>query len=474
MTGEARADVGIVTVIPAELRAALAALKMNPEARTMRSGTNYWRGLVYCSRAKRECDVVVVCIGNAGNYDCATVTSELISEVQPRLLILMGIAAGMRQVSRIGEVILCDQVFAYEGAAVTEDGAQPRPQVSRSTHCVSQDIALYLGQLDPSRIKDSEDVAFLEEYLSADTEGLYARAITVKQATVASGEKLLRDPALLRRLRESQHGKIEAGEMEAAGLAHACHRHSSGWLVVRGISDFGDSFKDDRFHALACSRAAIIVADFLAYGFEPRPDVTDFAVQSEWLNGQHETTIGRLQQRVHELEALHTREGAPVAPDEVRLLVATAAYGQPPPEPVSGTSLSVDACESPQPPEIERLTGEIDRSVAGPQGSDASSADSHLVSSGIPQPEARALVEGRAKSLQRDIENALAVWEWRTAERLSGELDVLLSDMASHLPKGFLVELYELLARAAVSGPAPPDPAAVARAKFFIKRSRNV
>lgn len=75
-----------------------------------------------------------------------------------------------------------------------------------------------------------------------------ASTITTRLGTIASGEKLLRDPAKLVAVRE-QHGKTEVGEMEAAGLVDACRRGSVPWLVIRGISDFGDELKDDRFHA---------------------------------------------------------------------------------------------------------------------------------------------------------------------------------------------------------------------------------
>jgi hypothetical protein len=94
-----------------------------------------------------------------------------------------------------------------------------------------------------------------------------ASAITARQGTIASGEKLLRDPAKLLAVRK-QHGKIEAGEMEAAGIVDACRREPTPWLVIRGISDFGDEFKDDRFHGFAAAAAAAVLHDFLAYGLD--------------------------------------------------------------------------------------------------------------------------------------------------------------------------------------------------------------
>jgi len=81
-----------------------------------------------------------------------------------------------------------------------------------------------------------------------------ASAVSVALGTIASGEKLLRDRAKLGTLRTEMHGKVEAGEMEAAGLVEGCRRSKVAWRVIRGISDFGDELKDDRFHALRRGR----------------------------------------------------------------------------------------------------------------------------------------------------------------------------------------------------------------------------
>jgi nucleoside phosphorylase len=72
--------------------------------------------------------------------------------------------------------------------------------------------------------------------------GPVAKGVLPKTATVASGEKLLRDPDKFLGMREI-HGKVEVAEMEGAGLFAACANFGKPVLMVRGISDFGDSKK---------------------------------------------------------------------------------------------------------------------------------------------------------------------------------------------------------------------------------------
>src|SRR5678815_5487340 len=53
------------------------------------------------------------------------------------------------------------------------------------------------------------------------------------------------------------------------------------WLIIRGISDFGDGLKDDRFHAFASCAAAAVLYDFIAHGLHldtsPLPAVSSEA-----------------------------------------------------------------------------------------------------------------------------------------------------------------------------------------------------
>ena len=98
----------------------------------------------------------------------------------------------------------------------------------------------------------------------ADT-GPVAVDVMPRPATIASGELLLRDPDKFRALRDL-HGKVEVGEMEGAGVFAACAQQDVPVLVVRGISDFGDTQKDNRFHDIAAKAAAVVTADYVAYG----------------------------------------------------------------------------------------------------------------------------------------------------------------------------------------------------------------
>ncbi|HVG62431.1 MAG TPA: tetratricopeptide repeat protein [Hyalangium sp.] len=276
LSSSSQADIAILTVVPAELIAARDALGIPESARFKdEAGTVCYRGKVRSALTRRDYDVVLTCIGRAGNALSAAAVQDGIARYSPQAVLLVGIAAGVRDKVRIGDVVLSERVVAYEPAAVTreqEGGSrlEPRPEIRTPPHRMQQDIVHY--RPDEARLRARfERLGGTFPSHATGEEALYqahvATRLTAKVATVASGEKLLRDPDKLLEIR-SLHGKTEVGEMEAAGLVEACERSQVPWLVVRGISDFGDEFKDDRFHEFASRAAAAVMADFLEHGLE--------------------------------------------------------------------------------------------------------------------------------------------------------------------------------------------------------------
>jgi nucleoside phosphorylase len=297
-------DVVILTVIPAELEAARRVLRIDDGSREKApDGTVYFRGAVCSELANRDYAIALTCIGGAGNPGAAAATASAIAKYHPRAVLLMGIAAGIRDKVRIGEVVLSDRVVAYEPAALirTARGTkeQPRPEIDRAPHTMIQDVVTY--RAEPPRLRE----AFVRAGGAVPTapagrenefRAHVASVITARQGTIASGEKLLRDPAKLLAVREL-HGKTEAGEMEASGVADGCRRGGVPWLVIRGISDFGDELKDDRFHAFASCAAAAVLHDFVAHGLDlgsaEASDAQHPAHAAPWVGSRNPFVFGR-------------------------------------------------------------------------------------------------------------------------------------------------------------------------------------
>lgn len=270
-----KAEIAILTVIPTELHAARKAININLRQRVkMPDGTVYYHGAIPTKLLNSSYRIVLTCIGGAGNSGAAATTMAVINHYKPHVVFLVGIAAGIRGKVRIGQVVFSDRVVAYEPAVLVADDAghrvESRPEIERVAHSILQDLVTYVPE--PKRInKVFRRIGGIFPSPSPGQECEFkdhvVDSIEATTATIASGDKLLRDPEKFLEIRKI-HGKIEVGEMEASGVVEACRHGRVPWLIVRGISDFGDQFKNDLFHRFAASTAASVLSDFLSNGLD--------------------------------------------------------------------------------------------------------------------------------------------------------------------------------------------------------------
>lgn len=261
-------DVLVLTALPVELSAARQALNISEDTQPFITsiGLHVWKTVIIRNNGVRA-NCAIASFAGPGNVDASSITSTLLSELQPKNVIMLGIAAGMREKCALGEVVLSERVVAYEGAALVEGGVTEHR--SRSTELdlkVRQDVNTYLSNKSSVENRLIQSYEALEIKFPENIEiGPVAKSVMPKTAIIGSGEKLLRDPEKFRALKEL-NGKIEVAEMEGAGVFAACANHKKPVLMIRGISDFGDSTKDNRFHDLAAKAAAAVTADYIAYG----------------------------------------------------------------------------------------------------------------------------------------------------------------------------------------------------------------
>jgi nucleoside phosphorylase len=268
-----RVDVAIITVLPIELHAVLASLKVDPKIRLRQNdGGIFYEATIYSRLLNKELALIITCIGSAGQAMASSRTTSVIEQFDPAILILVGIAAGMRDKLRIGDVIVPKTVVDLSSIVAKPEGTVFRARISEQPFPIQQMIpgftlenAAFHGRCqelfgDPIKAPPGEEV-------------IYEKHVTFKPRVaddaLASADTLLKVKTAFPDM-QRQHEKIRAAEMEAGGFLIACssRAHPSSWLVVRGISDFGDELKDDYFHKLAACAAAAWLTFFLEDGFD--------------------------------------------------------------------------------------------------------------------------------------------------------------------------------------------------------------
>jgi adenosylhomocysteine nucleosidase len=189
-----------------------------------------------------------------GNVPAALATLDAIDSVRPRCAVLVGIAAGLEDEIKLGDVVVADVVVGYEATKLTVgreafQGAMPEAQ----PELVAQ-IKGWAGAADWTRDWTRE-----RDELDLGLQRHSRESVRIAFGAVASGEKVIGDGEFARQLKGFQR-KVIAIEMEAHGFSSACIRRQTPFLVVKSITDYADESKDDTFREFACRAAADIVA----------------------------------------------------------------------------------------------------------------------------------------------------------------------------------------------------------------------
>ena len=162
----------------------------------------------------KNCSICILkCQQRSGGVGGSTLTLfEAIRDFNPNYVIMSGIAFGSDPTRQsIGDVIISSQVWEYDIEKISEDVSIPRGS------------------------KYSASAYLLQMFDIAKTK--YPK-ISYQSGLVASGGKLS-DRKIFIDYLKSHEPEIIGGEMEAAGVAAACDRARTDWIIVKGICDWG-------------------------------------------------------------------------------------------------------------------------------------------------------------------------------------------------------------------------------------------
>jgi nucleoside phosphorylase len=285
--------IGIVTALPQEYVAVEVLLENTSKTFIpgQGGGREYLLGEIPSAYGDRH-RVVLSRSGMGTNHAAARATLMLEHFPSVDRIIMTGIAGGIPNPAkpethvRLGDVVVSNEkgVVQFDSVKLGEVRASPRPPSAALLDAVKSLEAELLKKQIPwkkyidtamntlgwKRPPKSQDV--LRETESPDKivehpkdparRGANPR---VFQGTIASSNELLKRPAKRDELRD-RFGAL-AVEMEASGIADATWTHETGYLVVRGISDYCDAHKNDDWQKYA----AIVAAAFTRALIETMP-----------------------------------------------------------------------------------------------------------------------------------------------------------------------------------------------------------
>lgn len=210
----------ILTPIPLEYNEVRKFLASNSIVSIQNSGSNYENGQFIGLYHNFE---IFLSQTGSNNNNVALATEKMIQHFSPDIVILTGIAGGVKDV-KIGDVVIANKLYGYESGKETANGFVARPEVIFS----SSDL-----------LSHAEHVARNNDWKSRSS---FADSSNVFIGPIASGDKVIAstDSVVYDRLKLHYNDTL-ALEMEAIGFGKVMLHHPLvKFINIRGVSDLLD------------------------------------------------------------------------------------------------------------------------------------------------------------------------------------------------------------------------------------------
>ncbi|HTZ79855.1 MAG TPA: hypothetical protein VMC10_18225 [Stellaceae bacterium] len=256
-----------------------------------------------------------------GGTPTGFVAASLLERLHPRCLAMCGVCAGNPSDVSLGDVIVAEMTYAYDegkrnagqfepdhrqtplfddawlrvfqglspqqfpsyGAPSARDarfwllrclyaGSDPMKNPGRQRHfplgawndCVralaSEGLVRRSGR-DLKLTKKGRDS--VEFSLIHDIEPPEKLPFAIKVGPIASGNAVVKDGVTWKRLKAMGVRTVIGLEMEAATIGSAARLSKTPWIVVKGVMDYADPAKDDRYKPFAARASAEVLFEFL-------------------------------------------------------------------------------------------------------------------------------------------------------------------------------------------------------------------
>jgi len=203
--------------------------------------------------------VLITWPADHGPVQTALDFKPVLHEFQPRFVAMTGICAGYKRKVKLGDLVVAKYAYHYEEGKITEglDG-QIMSQVETKTHGPTSQIIQYAHGFEDWRepIRELKSKMLKRPLKPHEEPRCFIEPM-------ASGMAVRSDnPSPW--LREKYNRNTLALDMEAAAFYSALDAvpHVQG-LVIKGVCDYADMTKNDRYHAYAAQASAVYLLTFI-------------------------------------------------------------------------------------------------------------------------------------------------------------------------------------------------------------------
>lgn len=284
-------DFGMITIRDDEHRAVLARF---PKAGIIDGNRQYMLSEIDIADSDDKYKVAIVRLPEMGETEALNATRDMIEDLDPSWIVLVGIAGGVPSTDfTLGDVLIatrlvdfCVEEVSLSGSRYDSYGGAMHPIIRNyvSNLAAREDEIIGWNSLErinyPQPVIDISDGKYYEEQGIDEKWKAKVKKTLVKHfgnqpsertpkfmiATTASSDRLIKDPRILQ-VWQTTGRKILLVEMELAGVYKGARRLDKEYpiLAVRGISDIVGFERDDNWTEYACNTAASLAYFLLKY-----------------------------------------------------------------------------------------------------------------------------------------------------------------------------------------------------------------
>ena len=167
-----------------------------------------------------------------GMTQSSSLATRAILAFKPKLIAMVGICAGRKEKTNLGDIIIASSVFDYTAGKQYVDRFGPRPQSHPFDTAISEYIAA-------SVIENHELVGkIIDSYQGVKP----THQVKIHFKPIASGTAVVDDPEIVSEIVKTQDD-LAGIDMEAYALAVAANILRTKWMVVKSVQDFADGEK---------------------------------------------------------------------------------------------------------------------------------------------------------------------------------------------------------------------------------------
>lgn len=191
----------------------------------------------------------------------ASLTSKLGALFKPKLILMSGIAAGIKEKVNLGDILVAEYCWDWGSGKKTQiEGISVTKQ---APHQISMPLKYKDGFLQLSKDKEFLDKVF------CDYQGKKPHSqLGLHIGPLATGSVVLEDQNIVNSIIE-QHRNTLGIEMEAYGVAYASELLGIGSIIIKSVCDFANTEKNDDYQSYAAFTSAKAIERFIREIYDP-------------------------------------------------------------------------------------------------------------------------------------------------------------------------------------------------------------